>query len=166
MTTQGRAYSILGSFVLAALGACTTQVRSYSPDYLLPKGWADSLRNTSKVGLSTANFCTGFQKEWDSILVVKPYTRPSIIQSLRIENYSAIESVVKVQSISDGTCTLLFVKGSRYVGHSLFPRTLDLSTIGKSNPTQLVWITARDCGKIFIKKDSLDPKRNILAYTL
>jgi len=145
-------YNIFCSCLLVLLGACNSPARNYTPDYLLPKGYAESLKNNSQVKISAANFCTGFHGEWDSILIVKPYTRPSSIQSLPIENYSTVESFVKAQSLGDDTCTLLFVKKNQYVGYSLFPRTIDLSTIGESNSTQATWITARDCGEIFIKK--------------
>jgi hypothetical protein len=101
------------------------------------------------------NLC-GFRREnWDSILIVKPYTDASTIKSLRVSNYPTVSNKVNNQSTNDSNCTLLFVDNGKYAGYSVINRkVLDFATLTKNDKLQFVWIYKNECDKIIVKHEN------------
>jgi hypothetical protein len=152
MNQQHCSLPLLSLFLL--LESCSTAVKGYEPDYLLPTKYVSILKSNSVVGFSTAKLCEGFQSEWDSILVIKPYTRAATVSEIKLNNFSSVAKQVESQSISDATCTLLFVKNSKYVSYSVFPRRVDLTSIDKGTHSQILWLTKSDCNLLVMRKIS------------
>ena len=150
-------------FVLAvSFWGCSTPVKQYTVEQLLPKQHLGTLSTNLPQSLLDSYLYKGFADKWDSVLIVKPYSVTSSVRSIKIGNYSSISNIVHNQSLSDVTCTLLFVKAGQYVGYSLFPRTLDLVTVSKGKPDQLVWLNKKDFDNLTIKKtSSLEPRYSI-----
>jgi hypothetical protein len=128
--------------LLLSLGGCSTPVKRYAVAQLLPPV---PLTHNSPFSLANSNLCQGFVNQWDSVLVIKPYVIPAVIEALPFRNYAAISHQVAIQSLSDNTCTLLFVKSERYVGYSVVLRTIDFVPLKKLQATSEVWLTEPDC---------------------
>jgi hypothetical protein len=64
----------LGSALLLGLGSCSTPVTRYAPAQLLPAPTGRGAASTNS--LAGSRLCQGFGTEWDSVLVVLPYTPP------------------------------------------------------------------------------------------
>lgn len=106
--------------------------------------------------LIDTNLCRKAGKEWDSILVVSPYTIDDSIKSFSIQNYSAVKREVNIQSTVDWTYTLLFVKNRKYVGIGVFQRNeMNLSDM---NDNRVSWITDKNCHKLVAKVGIVDGK--------
>lgn len=146
-------YVIYFSLILS-LWACSTPVKQYTIEQLFPKNYLATLANDSSLDISKGYFYKGFTSTWDSVLVVKPYIMTSIIKNINISNYNSIKEEVYNQSLSDAICTLLFVKDGQYTGYSVFPRTMDLVTINKGKPSQLVWLNKKNFNELCVKKSS------------
>jgi hypothetical protein len=146
---------------------CTTnapiedfQVESIFEDY-----YSATLVNNT-IASAPLGICSIVKKDWDSILVIKPYTSPDIIKSINIFNYSAVGEKVENQYLNETTCTLLFVNGKQYVGYSVLPRNfVDLTTLVKNTKNQYLWINKDECNSINIVKVN-DEKKYKLIFVI
>lgn len=77
---------------------------------------------TNSVATLRLNLCTVIKEEWDSIVVVQPYTEPSKVRSLGLKNIQAIESNVERMAHIDFHTLLLFVKEGKVIGYCELPR--------------------------------------------
>ena len=67
-------------------------------------------------GQDEINFCDAYPFEWDSILIILPYTRFSVLKSkLRLRNISPISEELKDMQYIDWKRYLLFIRGNRNV---------------------------------------------------
>ena len=141
--------------LISLLSGCDTvvPVKEYKFKDFFTKNYADSLKSVAKGTLLCYNMCHLVKSDWDSILVIKPYINKNSIELLEIKNYSAISKEVSNQSLNESTCTLVFVNKGRYVGYAVLPRyPVDFTTIDKGKATQILWLTKKDCDKIYLKK--------------
>jgi hypothetical protein len=139
---------VLGHALLLGLGSCSTPITTHAPAQLLPAPTGGPVASTSS--LAGSRLCQGFGTEWDSVLVVLPYTPPELVWALPVTNYQAIRGPVQEQRLDEGTCTLLMVKNRRYIAYSVFPRSVDWTTFSedKAPHEQLVWLTKPDCARL------------------
>lgn len=84
--------------------------------------FTDSVSVESEPSALRLNLCTVIKEEWDSIVVVQPYTEPSKVKSLGLKNIQAIESNVERMAHIDFHTLLLFVKEDKVIGYSELPR--------------------------------------------
>jgi hypothetical protein len=160
---QIRATLLWGSLLLS-LGGCSTPVKQYAVAQLLPPV---PLMHNSPLSLANSKLCQGFVNQWDSVLVIKPYVIPAVIEALPFRNYAAISHQVAIQSLSDNTCTLLFVKSGRYVGYSVVLRTIDFVPLKKLQTTSEIWLTEPDCQRLVIVANLLGtPLKTSTSYSV
>ena len=138
----------LGSALLLGLGSCSAPVTRYAPAQLLPVPTGRPAASTCS--LANSRLCQGVGTEWDSVLVVLPYTPPEVVWALPVANYRAIRGPVRNQHFDEGTCTLLMVKNGQYIAYSVFPRTVDWTTFSRDKVSheQLMWLTKPDCARL------------------
>jgi hypothetical protein len=154
MKKESRFYvaSIVVSFFLFGCER-TAPVAKYTSQDLFPKKYVDSLNRDKTRSSFNFDLCRATKNDWDSVLFIKPYIDKSLISSLPIANYSAIEVAVNGQSFNEGTCTLVFVGRGKYVGYGVFPRNpVDFTTIDMGKEQQLVWVTRANCINLRLNK--------------
>jgi hypothetical protein len=141
----------LRSLLLLGVGGCSAPVTPYAPAQLLPVPAGRPAESSRS--LAGSRLCQGVGSDWDSVLVVLPYTPPATVRALGLTNYGAISGPVARQKLNEGTCTLLLVKNERFTAYSVFPRTVDWVGFSrdKAPQQQLVWLTKPDCARLVAK---------------
>jgi len=118
----------------------------------------DSLFNTAKListdSVTKVDICKHVPSDWDSILIVKPYTVISTQEDLReLTNFSNIESDINDIEYSDMICYLLFVKSKKVIGYGEVTRTpFDFAASFPPVGKKLGVIKRSDCEKLYIKR--------------
>ncbi|WP_316753143.1 hypothetical protein [Pedobacter gandavensis] len=88
---------------------------------------AAGITKNSKNGLQAINFCKIINVDWDSILIIPPYTMESQIDKIKAENISTIKSEILASSTGDDHLQLIVLKQHKVVAYgelSLVPLNL------------------------------------------
>lgn len=103
------------------------------------------------------NVCDIIEAEWDSILVIKPYTPVSKQTVLRdLKNYFSIKSRIRDIRQTDFYSYLVFVRNDRAIGFSRVPSVpvdfADLPVSDNRSPGVAV-VSKTNCARLYMKKN-------------
>ena len=121
----------------------------------------DSIFNKVKMSsmdsLKPLNICDYVNTDWDSILILKPYTNPSKESVLKkLNNFSSIKSQIEGIQYGDHSCYLLFVKNMSAVGFSVVNRgSIDFTTFPSVDDNGVAILNRQDCNRLFLNDDHL-----------
>ena len=60
--------------------------------------------------------------DWDSILVIGPYSNEESFVNINIQNFDAVKDSLLSVSYNDGKCTLAYIKSKNVIGYSIISR--------------------------------------------
>lgn len=103
--------------------------------------------------INKINICEYIPSDWDSILIIKPYTAVSQQETLNeLVNFSKIKSEIEDIEFADAICYLLFVKNEKIVGYGSIRRSpIDFAFFPPESQNVAI-IKRSDCDKLFLKK--------------
>lgn len=103
------------------------------------------------------NVCDIIEAEWDSILVIKPYTqvpKQAVLKDLK--NYFSIKSRIRDIRQTDFYSYLVFVRNDRAIGFSRVPPVpvdfADLPVSDNHSPGVAV-VSKTNCARLYMKKN-------------
>ncbi len=90
-------------------------------------------------------------KEWESIVVIGPYSNEESFENIHIKNFNAVKDSLLSASIDDSKCTLAYIKNNNVFGYSIILRApIDFCMYNKN-----VYIIKKSgCDLIGLKKSN------------
>jgi hypothetical protein len=90
-------------------------------------------------------------KEWESIVVIGPYSNEESFENIHIKNFNAVKDSLLSASIDDSKCTLAYIKNNNIFGYSIIPRApIDFCMYNKS----VYIIKKSDCDMVSLKNSN------------
>jgi hypothetical protein len=98
------------------------------------------------------NFCEEIKEDWDTIIILPPYTTDSMVEKQKLSNWENFKDEYGKLSPNDGVVTLLFLNENKITRYSIVPRlNIDMSGFNK-NESSLPVIYKSDCNHIKLKR--------------
>ncbi len=121
----------------------------------------DSVFNATRIdqidSMIQFNICDYIKSDWDSILIVKPYTDVSKqILLKKLKNFSEVKSKIKDIEFGDQVCYLILVKEKIIIGYGEVSRNhIDFATFPDTDNSTMGILKRESCDRLFFKNRHL-----------
>jgi hypothetical protein len=90
-------------------------------------------------------------KEWDTIIVIGPYSNEESFENIAIKDFDAVKDILLSVTNDEEKCILAYLKNNKVFGYSIIPRSpIDLSIYNRSVYT----IKRSSCSSIGLKRSN------------
>ncbi|QEC54000.1 hypothetical protein EDD80_12212 [Anseongella ginsenosidimutans] len=117
-------------FLVIAVSSCTHKqgAEYYELNEKIAQRWSEIISDS--LDISGFDFCDLLpEADWDSVLIIPPFTPMDKISSLNLSNVNKVTGKLKGVSITDHKVGALFIEENAIVFYSLLDRRLDFSLI-------------------------------------
>ncbi|MFA6275142.1 MAG: hypothetical protein WC622_00225 [Pedobacter sp.] len=101
------------------------------------------------------NLCDEITFNWDSILILPPYSNAKVVRKQGLVNSKAIEEMLPELTLDEGKCVLLFIENNTVIKYSYVPRVpIDFNNIKKLDEPITKISRKIGCEQFYIKKNN------------